>query len=213
MKKVVMIFIIIAVVVSGCSHSSNNVGKDGAAAIKVHLEAPEKLLQIREEGLAPFSYINAVVVGVTDGDTVKVNYKGQDYKVRLLCVDTPESVKRGVSVQQYSKEAQAFTKRLTLGQKVRLVFEKQLRDKYKRVLAHIILKDNSYFNALLVTNGFARVEIVSPNNSLSVYFYKLQALALKGRVGLWGLPKDEQPFVKSKKGTYIPRYWQDQNAS
>lgn len=167
---------------------------------------PEQILDVKKEGLAPNKYINAYVVKVTDGDTLEVTYKGETQKVRLLCVDTPESVKQGVEGQPYSKEASEFTKKLALNQPAKLVFDKGLRDRYGRLLAYVVLKDDVFLNAVLVRNGYARVEIVSPNSSLKDYFNELQEKAIQEKEGFWGLKKEKQPFLPDKSGKYVPKY-------
>lgn len=174
---------------------------------------PHEIVEVREEGLKSNRYINAVVVKVTDGDTIDVKYKNRTYKVRMLDVDTPESVKRGVSEQPYGKEASEFTRKMVFNKPVKLVFEKRLTDKYERLLAHVILQNGEYLNALLVRNGYARVEIVAPNSMLSNYFSKLQEEAIRDKTGVWGLPQDKCPFVKNDNGEYVPRYWLNRDAS
>ena len=174
-------------------------------------QIPLQVTVVQKEGLAPHRYIDALVTKVSDGDTVEVTYKGKVHKVRLLYIDTPESVKQGVPVQPYSSEASKFTQNMLYNKQVRLVFDKGLRDRYGRLLAHVLLKDGSYFNALLVRNGFARVEAVSPNTALKDYFLKLQESAINEKLGLWSLPENKRPFVKNNKGEYIARYLQKAN--
>lgn len=168
-------------------------------------ETPSRLLEIRREGLYPNSYIKAFVLKVVDGDTITVIYKKSKYKIRLLDVDTPESVKPGVPVQVYSKEATQFTQKKLLNQEVKLVFEKSLKDRYGRLLAHVILKNEDYFNGILVRMGYARVEVLKPNNTYEEYFKKQQELAINDKQGVWGLKISKNPFVKNKYGNYIPR--------
>lgn len=182
-------------------NSSGNMVKDSI---------PQQITGVTKEGLASNKYINALVVKVTDGDTMEVTYKGETQKVRLLCVDTPESVKQGVEVQSYSKEAAEFTRNLALNQSVKLVFDKGLRDRYGRLLAYVIVKEDIFLNAALVSNGYARVEIVSPNSSLKNYFNELQEKAIRDKMGFWGLPASKQPFVKGKDGKYTARYKLDE---
>lgn len=168
---------------------------------------PAMLTQARAEGLAPDSYIEALVARIVDGDTVIIKYRQKDYRARLLDIDTPESVMAGVIVQPYAKEAMKFTRTLIQNQVVRLIFEENLRDKYNRLLAHVILKNGKYLNALLVRNGFARVEILPPNNVLSDYFYNIQDKAIQDKAGFWGLPENKRPFAKNAYGEYVPEYW------
>jgi micrococcal nuclease len=165
------------------------------------------------EGLKSGGYIKAKVIKVVDGDTVNVKYKSSEYKVRLLCIDTPESVKKGVAIQPYGVEASNFMKKEVLGKDVTLIFDKGLRDKYGRLLAFVIVGNGVNINAMLVGEGYARVEIVKPNSTFEDYFYELEQKAIGKKLGLWGLPSDEQPFVKDKNGYYIPSYYIKEKAS
>ncbi len=199
--------------IGGYLYGNINSAEDEAINIINVDEIPSQVLKAKGEGLASGKYINTFVDKIVDGDTIKVEYKGESLTVRLLDVDTPESVKRGVPVQQYGKEAFRFTEKMTLNREVRLVFEKGLRDKYGRLLAHVLLQDGKYLNALLVRNGYARVEIVSPNTALRDYFNELQEEAVDDRTGLWRLPDDKQPFVKDRSGKYVPSYLSKEKAS
>lgn len=159
-------------------------------------------------GLNPGEYIMAGVIKVTDGDTFDIKYKNEEYKVRMLDIDTPESVKSGVPVQEYSKEAYEFVNGLIYQKEVKLVFEKGIRDRYNRLLAHVVLIDGTYLNSVLVLKGFARVEFYSPNTKLKDYFNKLLQQAISAKVGIWSLPKNRQPFVIDETGKYVPRYYE-----
>ncbi len=185
----------------------------GANSSLIPVETSAFSLAELKEGLAPHKYIKAYVSNVTDGDTLEIKFRNKEYKVRLLCIDTPESVKAGVDVQPYAPEASKLTKKLALHKNVRLVFEKGLRDRYGRLLAYIIMDNGDNLNALLVRNGYARVEFVSPNKKYREYFLKLQSQAIQDRVGMWALDTKKQPFVKDSGGNYIPRYWETQEAS
>lgn len=208
MKKVlVSVLTAAAIAIGGYFYGTNSAGSNSANLHKVD-EVPAQIMQVNKEGLAPNHYINALVVKASDGDTVEVSYKGEFYKVRFLDIDTPESVKQGVPVQTYSKEASELTKSKLMNQPVKLVFEKSVRDKYGRLLAYVFMKDGTFYNALLVRNGFARVEIVKPNAAYAGYFYRLQEQAVQDKAGLWGLPEKKQPFVKDEGGDYVPRYYQ-----
>lgn len=207
MKRFLLLF---AAVLTAAGYIVVNLVNGGSATGVHKLLIPEEMpafrLQELKEGLASNKYIKAYVSYVTDGDTLEINYRNKEYKVRLLCIDTPESVKQGVEIQSYGIEASKLTKELTLHKKVQLVFEKGLRDRYGRLLAYIILENGENLNALLVRNGFARAEFVSPNTRYKEYFLKLQSKAIKDKIGMWGLDPQEQPFVREADGDYIPRY-------
>lgn len=158
------------------------------------------------EGIQPGGSIRANVKRIVDGDTLSAEYKGEEYKVRLLCVDTPETVKAGVGEQPYGKRASDELAEMVLDEEVALVFEKDIDDRYDRLLAYVILDDGLCVNTYLVENGFARVDIVRPNSVNKDYFYKLQENAIKEERGLWSLPEKKRPFVRNDKGYYVPRY-------
>lgn len=181
--------------------------KDEQTTGLIACDPPPGISEVIPEGLKPGRYIEALVTGVADGDTFDIAYKSKEYKVRLLDVDTPESVKPGVQVQPYGKEASDFTQKQVLKQRVKLVFEKDLRDRYGRLLAHVFLEDGSYLNAILVRNGYARIEFVKPNTAYKEYFESLQEQAIRDKAGLWGLAEKQRPFVKNAKGEYVPSYW------
>ena len=158
------------------------------------------------EGIMPDGFIHARVTRIVDGDTLEAEYKNKEYKVRLLCVDTPETKKSGVDVQPYGKQASEKLGEMTLDKNVTMVFEKDVDDRYDRLLAYIFTEDGSCVNTLLVEQGYARVDIVKPNDVHKEYFYELQEKAVEDGRGLWSLPEDKRPFVKNEKGYYVPRY-------
>lgn len=95
------------------------------------------------------------VTRVVDGDTVEVNYNGMIEDVRLLLVDTPETVHPSKPVQPFGPEASQFAKDSLSGQQVTLEFDGPKRDKYDRLLAYIWVNGEN-FNQLLLEKGLAR---------------------------------------------------------
>src|SRR5438132_8306846 len=80
----------------------------------------------------------AAVERVVDGDTIIVHIGGRRERVRLIGIDTPESVKPNTPVQCFAIEASNRTKALLPpGTPVRLVADVEQRDKYKRLLAYV----------------------------------------------------------------------------
>ena len=79
------------------------------------------------------------VVRIVDGDTIVVSIDNDDVKVRLIGVDTPETVHPSKPVQEYGKEASRFTTNLLKGEDVYLLYEgeKAQTDKYGRTLAYV----------------------------------------------------------------------------
>ena len=88
---------------------------------------------------------------VVDGDTIILS-NGE--KVRLIGVDTPETVRPNTPVEYYGKEASAFTKKMVEGQPVKLEYDLQQRDKYGRLLAYVYLMDGTFLNAEIIKQGY-----------------------------------------------------------
>ncbi|MFW5757614.1 MAG: thermonuclease family protein [Bacteroidota bacterium] len=123
---------------------------------------------------------------VVDGDTFWVEdgtEKGM--KVRLIGVDTPETVHPQKPVEFYGKEASDFVKKMLEGKKVKLEYDVQEKDRYGRTLAYVYLEDGTFLNAELVRQGYAQVMTIPPNVKFSELFLDLQKKAREGELGLW----------------------------
>lgn len=133
---------------------------------------------------------NALVIRVVDGDTLAVKLDGDDreLKVRLLGVDTPETVDPRKAVQCFGKEASAFTKSLVDGERVRLDPDSLADevDKYGRLLRNVVLEDGRDLNALLIQEGYAYAYLSFPLNPLrKTELKRLQSEAEEAKRGLW----------------------------
>jgi micrococcal nuclease len=130
-----------------------------------------------------------VVERVVDGDTVIVRADGGALRVRLLGIDTPETVDPHRPVGCFGPQASAFSKRLLAGGAVDLEYDRELHDRYGRWLAYIYLRRSGrpplFVNAVLVARGFARTLSIPPNTAHAGQLSALErSAALAGR-GLW----------------------------
>ncbi|ARJ51773.1 thermonuclease NucI [Staphylococcus lutrae] len=125
-----------------------------------------------------------VVKRVIDGDTIIVDKKGQDERVRLIGVDTPETVKPNTPVQPYGKAASEFTKKHLTHQRVRLEYDREPKDKYGRTLAYVWL-DDEMFNAKLAREGLARAKFYAPNDKYRILIEQAQKEAQKKQLNIW----------------------------
>lgn len=137
--------------------------------------------------------MEATIARVVDGDTVELS-TGE--KVRLIGVDTPETVKPNHPVEPYGKEASDFSKKLLTGQTVTLKFDVEPYDKYKRLLAYMYLQDGTFVNEKLVREGYARIMTIPPNVAHADLFLEAEREARENNRGLWGLSA-EQPAKRS----------------
>jgi micrococcal nuclease len=131
---------------------------------------------------------------VVDGDTIEVNPAvGGTQDVRLLGVDTPETVDPNEPVEPYGPEASAFTKQQLEGESVTLIFDQEKTDQYGRALAYVrISGQGETFNETLLRQGYAQLYVVPPNDRYEVTFSRAQDQARLERQGIWSLPKEQQ---------------------
>jgi inner membrane protein len=129
---------------------------------------------------------------VTDGDTVSVEVYGQVQPVRLIGVDTPETVAPDQLIGCFGKEASSYTKKVLTKRLIRLEIPRigDSEDAYGRTLAYVYLdadRDGSYehlFNEDLVELGFARTTTFS--HAYRREFERLREDAEERGAGLWG---------------------------
>lgn len=121
---------------------------------------------------------------VIDGDTIVVDIEGKQEKVRLIGVDTPETVHPLKPVEYFGKEASAFTKNMVEGKKVRLEYDWQKRDKYGRLLSYIYLEDETFLNAEIIKQGYGFAYTKYPFKYLED-FRQYEKEARENLRGLW----------------------------
>ena len=137
----------------------------------------------------------ALVTRVVDGDTFEARIGGEEEDVRLIGVDTPETVKPGAPVECFGPQASRFTHGLLEGKRVRLVFGEERRDVYDRLLAYAYLDPafeahapdrGRFVNAALVAGGFAETLTIPPNDRFAPLLRGLERRAARAGRGLWG---------------------------
>ena len=121
------------------------------------LRAPAEQSTATPSAAVAATSTSATVIKVVDGDTVDVAILGQEERIRLLGINTPETVDPRRPVQCFGKEASAFTKELLSGKTVRLEPDPSQddRDRYGRLLRHVFLEDGTHVNLKLVAEGYA----------------------------------------------------------
>ena len=126
----------------------------------------------------------AFVQRVVDGDTFIALVSGRRFRVRLIGVNTPETVKPNSPVECYGPESSSFAKTQLTGQTVRLVYDVDRYDRYGRTLAYVYL-GKTFFNLELVQRGYAVVETVPPDVAHVQQFVAAQRAARAAHLGLW----------------------------
>jgi len=130
-----------------------------------------------------FAYVTKVI----DGDTFWVDNGAESFKVRFIGIDAPETRNtRWKKKGYYASESKEYVRSKTEHQWVRLEFDVQAMDRYKRRLAYIYLEDGTLLNGSLVEQGYAVVDTYPPNVKYVEQFMDLQKQARETKQGLWG---------------------------
>ncbi|MEP7160895.1 MAG: thermonuclease family protein, partial [Dermatophilaceae bacterium] len=124
------------------------------------------------------------VVGVLDGDTIRVQVNGATEKVRLIGIDTPELA----GGQCYAQQAASRMQSLVQSRSVRLAADatQDDRDKYGRLLRHVSLPDGRLVAEVLIDEGFGREYTYAAAYEHQSQYRAAQARAQEAGRGLWG---------------------------
>lgn len=154
---------------TGGDESAGNSGSEGLIA-----DDPTSLFDRPSE---------AIVTEVEDGDTIVI---GTGEKVRYIGIDSPETKLPKLGVDDYYGKASAdFNRNLVMGKRVRLEYDKQLRDRYNRLLAYVYIGD-TFVNAEMIRQGHALAASFPPNTKHADTFMQLMGEAIDNKRGVWG---------------------------
>ncbi len=129
----------------------------------------------------------STVVKVVDGDTVTVETNGVRETIRVIGVNTPETVDPRKPVECFGQEASAKANELLDGQAVRLEADPTQgeRDKYDRLLRYVFLSDGSDFGKQMIAEGYAYEYTYSTAYKYQQDYKTAQAEAQAAKRGLW----------------------------
>jgi micrococcal nuclease len=179
---VLLLLVLAAVVAAGCEGSVE--GGGGGAG-----KAPAGLTTSRAERASwpdpPKGAVAAKVQRVVDGDTFVATVHGRRERVRIIGVDTPESVDPNRPDEPFGEEASNFAKHYLAGETVRMAGDAEPRDRYGRMLAYVWLADGTFWNALLAAEGYAQQLTIPPNVTYADLFRRLVGEARRADRGLW----------------------------
>ena len=127
---------------------------------------------------------------VVDGDTLLLD---NDARIRLICADTPETVKPNHPVEPFGPEATQFTKDFLASGEVYLTFDRQKVDRYDRFLAYAWLDERMerMLNEELIRAGLAEAKTGYPFSSrMKKLFRRAEDEAKAARRGIWSAEQD-----------------------
>lgn len=122
-----------------------------------------------------------------DGDTIKIELDGEVKTVRMLAVDTPESVHPTKGVEYYGKEASNFTcETFTNAEKIEIEYDadSDKEDKYDRLLVWLFV-DGKLFQDMLIQGGYAEVAYLYGDYKYTSLLQDHQAVVETKKIGIW----------------------------
>jgi micrococcal nuclease len=140
----------------------------------------------------PYGEFKSLVIGISDGDAITVLNNKTPIKIRLNGIDAPEKT------QDFGSKAKQFVSSLAYKKEVTVIeFSK---DKYRRLIADIILPDGRNLNHELVRNGYAwwYRKFVPKDMVLK----QLESEARSKKIGLWQMPNPIAPW-DFNSGAYL----------
>jgi micrococcal nuclease len=145
------------------------------------------LLYIRAERTPFDEGVLYRVTKVIDGDTIEVQTPEKKITIRLLGINTPETVDPRRGVECYGKEASARVKELLIGTDVTLVLDvdREVQDKYGRYLAYVYTSEGVFVNQHLLEEGYAREYTYGSAYDEQKSFRRAQTDARLNNKGLW----------------------------
>jgi micrococcal nuclease len=128
----------------------------------------------------------ARVVGIVDGDTIKVEMQGQVYRLRYIGMNAPELDTPSGTPEPYAVDAAEANRRLVDGQIVTLEKDISNTDRYGRLLRYVYV-GSTFVNAELVQHGLAWSHVYKPDIRLQETIKAAEIQARDAHYGLWSI--------------------------
>jgi endonuclease YncB( thermonuclease family) len=182
-RRLAVVLLLLGVLLPGCQGALDDLAEGGPG------RPPAGLATSRAERASwpdpPKDAVPAEVQRVSDGDTFVATVRGRRERVRVIGVDTPESVAPNRPDEPFGEESSDFAKHHLTGETVRLAGDAEPRDRYGRMLAYVWLPDGTFWNALLAAEGYAQQLTIPPNVTYASLFRRLVGEARSEHRGLW----------------------------
>ncbi|MEA3356957.1 MAG: thermonuclease family protein [Patescibacteria group bacterium] len=129
------------------------------------------------------------VIKVVDGDTIKISYEGSTESVRLIGIDTPETVHPQKPVECFGQEASNTLKDLLEDEEVYIEFDPTQgeEDTYGRLLLYLWrVSDGMFINDYMIREGYAHEYTYNLPYEYQEQFKAAEKDARNSSRGLWG---------------------------
>jgi micrococcal nuclease len=156
-------------------------------SLKTFIIPPQKTQVPVKKVLSTTTSTSSAVLKIVDGDTVDVSVNGVKTKIRVIGINTPETVDPRKSVECFGKEASDKAKSILLNQTVTLKSDSTQsdKDKYGRSLRYITLPDGSDYGLSMIREGYAYEYTYEVPYEKQSEYKNAQKEAEKNKMGLW----------------------------
>ncbi len=144
-----------------------------------------------------------------DGDTLQVIYKGEKVRVRLLAIDTPESVEDNGIIEPFGKEASNYTcSLLKNAEKITMEFDPKSdeKDKYERYLAYVYV-DGEMLQKKLLSKGYAKVAYVYDEYLYLDELKQVEEEAKRQKIGIWSEEEYQNNIEEVVEENFFDKIW------
>ena len=172
-----MLFVILLGKIGGDTETSQIEPEDS-------VETKQEAVVDQEVGSQTTGYL---VLKVIDGDTISVDMDGVTETIRIIGINTPETVDPRKEVECFGKEASDKAKFLLEGTYVSLAVDdtQENRDKYSRLLRYVYLADGSDYGKYMIENGYAYEYTYQIPYKYQIEYREAEDRAEAGKRGLW----------------------------
>lgn len=243
-RMVILVLVSLILIISGCSKKEkeindvinnikekdkleieNVIDDDKEEKIKKSITNNKEKREEKNDDI-DIELVKGKVTKHIDGDTVHITLDdGEVLKIRMIGIDTPETVHPSKPVEFYGKEASDFTKNSIYEETVYLEKDISDTDKYGRALRYIWLEipteineeaiKAKMFNGILVAQGYANSLSYPPDVKYQDYFTKFQKEARENNLGLWdeNKLKEYELSTNEKEETKDEKKEEDKNVT
>lgn len=182
---IILLFIIVGVGTDNTTTPADNEQAGTQSATEV-VPAQNSIVQTNTSSQSKTTSLYPVV-SVVDGDTLKISMDGATETIRLIGINTPETVDPRKSVECFGTEASNKAKSVLTGKKVSIETDVSQgeRDKYGRLLAYVFLENGTNFNKMMISEGYAYEYTYNTPYKYQSEFKTAEADARNNKVGLW----------------------------
>ncbi len=197
---IIALFVVIGSIGSKSEQGAvQNAERDVSALATTETDSIPPALNTSEIKTSTTSLKYYSVSRVVDGDTIDVSIDGKVKRLRLIGINTPETVDPRKLVECFGVEASNKAKTLLTGKKVSLEGDGSQGelDKYNRLLRYVFLEDGTNINLLMIKEGYAYEYTYNLPYKYQTEFKNAQKQAEANKAGLWSPNACNEDATKS----------------